>query len=183
MPSRCPWAESSAQMRLYHDREWAVPVHDDRTLFEFLVLESAQAGLSWETILQRRQAYRLAYCGFDPVRVAAFGTGEIAQCLRNPGIVRNRAKIEASVNNAARLVELQRSYGSFDAYLWRFVAGRPLRERYRSQAEVPAQSEHSRRLSRDLKQHGFRFVGPTICQAYMQAVGLLDHHLVSCFRA
>jgi len=179
---RCPWAGVSRSMQRYHDREWGVPTHRERVLFEFLVLESAQAGLSWAGILHRRDAYSRVYRRFDPVRVAAFGTPEIEAALADPGIVRNRAKIEASVNNARCFLELQARFGSFATWLWGFVDGEPVRHAYRSAAEVPAETDTSRMLSRELRRHGFRFLGPVICQSYLQAVGLFDDHLVTCFR-
>lgn len=179
---RCAWADVSPVMREYHDREWGVPTHDERELFELLVLESAQAGLSWAGILDRRDAYRRVYRQFDPAVVAAFGAAEIGAALHDAGIVRNRAKIEASVNNARRFLELQSRFGSFGAWLWAFVDGKPVRHAYRSPGEVPAQTATSRALSRELKRCGFRFLGPVICQSYLQAAGLFDDHLVTCFR-
>ena len=166
----------------YHDEEWGVPVHDDRRLFEMLILEGAQAGLSWSTILRKREAYRRAYDGFDPAKVARYTARKVRRLLADEGIVRNRAKIAASVANARAFLAVQREHGSFDAYVWRFVGGRPIRNRRRSAREIPAETEASRALSRDLRQRGFRFVGPTICYAFMQAVGMVDDHTVDCFR-
>lgn len=179
---RCPWAASGPLEAAYHDREWGVPVHDDRILFEFLVLEAAQAGLSWSTILKKRDGYRLAYDGFDPQRVARYGARRLRVLLGNPGIVRNRLKLEASVTNARRFLEVQEAFGSFDAYLWRFTDGATLVNRWRSPRQVPARTELSEMLSKDLRKRGFRFVGGTICYAFMQAVGMVNDHLITCFR-
>jgi len=180
--SRCPWCEGADLYRRYHDEEWGVPVHDDRKHFEFLVLESAQAGLSWSTILKKRENYRKAYHGFDPVVVAAFDPRDVQRLLGDSGIVRNRLKIESSINNAARFLEVQREFGSFDAYLWGFTGGAPVVNRWRSLAEIPANTELSDRISKDLKNRGFRFVGSTIIYAHLQAVGVVNDHLISCFR-
>jgi len=179
---RCPWAETDDLYRKYHDEEWGVPVHDDRTHFEFLVLEAAQAGLSWLTILRKRENYRRAYRRFDPVRVSKFGDREVRRLLEDPGIVRNRKKIEASIQNAKRFIEVQREFGSFDVYLWRYVGGRPLVNRWGNVSEIPSKSAVSYELSKDLLRRGFRFVGPTILYAYLEAVGVLNDHLVTCFR-
>ena len=178
---RCPWA-TEGPGREYHDKEWGVPVHNDRVLFEFLILEGAQAGLSWSTILAKRQNYRKAFAGFDPRKVARFDRRKITSLLANPGIVRNRLKVEATVANARAFLKVQREFGSFDAYVWQFVDGRPRRNRWRRLDEIPAETDESRALSRDLKQRGFRFVGPTICYAFMQAVGMVNDHIVECFR-
>jgi DNA-3-methyladenine glycosylase I len=167
----------------YHDREWGVPVHDDRVLFEFLLLEGAQAGLSWSTILNKREAYRRAYRDFDPARVARYGERELAALLEDPGIVRNRGKIAWSVRNALAFLEVQHAFGSFDAYLWGFAGGVPLVNRPRAVADVPANSELSDRLSADLRKRGFGFIGTTICYAFLQAVGVVDDHMVDCWRA
>jgi DNA-3-methyladenine glycosylase I len=181
--SRCPWSEGVSPTYLeYHDREWGVPVHDDRTQFEFLILEGAQAGLSWSTILHRREGYRRAFAGFDPVKVARFTPARIEKLLRDPGIIRNRLKVAAAVHNARAFLELKDEFGSFDAYIWNFVDGRPVRNRWRSQADVPATSPVSDALSRDMKARGFRFVGSTTLYAHLQATGLINDHLVSCFR-
>lgn len=178
---RCPWGTGGLE-REYHDKEWGVPVHDDRLLFEFLVLEGAQAGLSWSTILKKRDAYREAFAGFDPVEVAAFGARDVRRLLEDPGIVRNRRKIEAAIGNAKAFLAVQKEFGSFDAYLWAFVSGKPKQNRWRTFRDVPAETVDSRVLSKDLKKRGFTFVGPTICYAYMQAVGMVNDHLVMCFR-
>jgi len=179
---RCGWASGDPLLHEYHDREWGVPVHDDRTLFEFLVLEGAQAGLSWLTILRRRDAYRRAFFGFDPALVAAFREVDVARALQTPGVIRNRRKVESAVRNARAVLNVAAAFGSFDAYTWRFVDGRPRRNRWRTLAQIPAQTKESQALSRDLVKHGFSFVGPTICYAHMQAVGMVNDHLVSCFR-
>ena len=181
-PTRCPWATADPLYLAYHDDEWGAPVHDDRTLFEFLVLEGAQAGLSWITILRKRDAYRRAFAGFDPAAVAAFDQEKIAALLADPGIVRNRLKIRAAVDNARAFLAVQGEFGRFDAYVWPFVGGQPRVNHWTTLAEVPAETAESRALSADLKRRGFRFVGPTIMYAYMQAVGLVNDHLVSCFR-
>jgi DNA-3-methyladenine glycosylase I len=166
----------------YHDEEWGVPVHDDRRLFEFLVLEGAQAGLSWETILKKRPAYRAAFDNFDAAVIARYGARKIGQLLGDPGIVRNRLKIASAVVNAKAFLAVQDEFGSFDAYVWRFVDGRPKVNAWRSLKEVPARTAESDALSKDLKRHGFTFVGSTICYAFMQATGLVDDHTVDCFR-
>ena len=181
-PTRCPWATNDPLYLAYHDEEWGVPVHDDRTLFEFLLLEGAQAGLSWITILRKRDAYRRAFANFDPAAVAAFDEDQIAALLADPGIVRNRLKIRAAVDNARAFLALQGEWGSFDAYVWGFVGGQPIVNQWQSLREVPAETAESRALSADLKRRGFRFVGPTIIYAYMQAVGMVNDHLVTCFR-
>ena len=180
--ARCPWADASPDYAAYHDLEWGVPVHDDRVFFEFLILEGAQAGLSWSTILNKRRGYREAFAGFDPVRVARYDARRIAKLLTDPGIVRNRLKIASTVTNARAFVELQRECGSFDRYVWAFVGGKPIRNRWRSLREVPASTAESDALSTDLKRRGFRFVGSTIIYALMQATGLVNDHLVSCPR-
>jgi len=180
--TRCAWAGDDPLYVRYHDREWGVPLHDDRRLFEFLVLEGAQAGLSWITILKKRENYRKAFDGFDPKKVAAFGENKIAALLADAGIVRNRLKISAAVRNALTFLEIQGEFGSFDAYLWRFVDGRPKQNRWKVLTEVPAETSESRALSKDLIRRGCSFVGPTICYAFMQAVGMVNDHLVSCFR-
>ena len=179
---RCPWCLGSAGYIRYHDVEWGVPVHDDRVLFEFLILEAAQAGLSWSTILAKRDNYRRAFDGFDAVRVARYGARDVARLMADAGIVRNRLKISAAVDNARATLAIAERYGSLDAYLWRFVDGRPLQHRRRSLRQVPARTSVSDALSKDLKGHGFRFVGSTICYAFMQAVGMVNDHLVTCFR-
>ena len=180
---RCGWAEGTfpAYVR-YHDEEWGVPVREDRTQFEFLVLESAQAGLSWATILKRREGYRKAFAGFDPDRVSRFRRPRIERLLQNPAIIRNRAKVEAAVNNAKRFVEVQQEFGSFSTYIWGFIGGSPRVNRWERDDEVPATSDESTALTKDMKVRGFRFVGSTILYAHMQATGLVNDHLVSCFR-
>ena len=179
---RCAWAEGNAGLRDYHDAEWGVPAHDDRRLFEFLILEGAQAGLSWDTILKKREHYRRALAGFDPRKVARFGTREKAALMKNPGIVRNRLKIESTVTNAAAFLAVQREFGSFDRYIWQFVGGKPLQGRRRTMKDVPATSPESDAMSKDLKKRGFRFVGSTICYAFMQATGMVNDHTLDCFR-
>jgi DNA-3-methyladenine glycosylase I len=180
---RCPWAGADPLYVAYHDREWGVPVHDDRVLFEFLILEGAQAGLSWLTILRKRENYRKAFAGFDPRKVARFDRAKIERLLRDEGIVRNRLKVEGAARNARAFLRVQREFGSFDAYLWRFVGRSPLRARRRRLSDVPARTAASDALSRDLRRRGFTFVGSTICYAFMQAVGLVDDHLTTCFRS
>lgn len=166
----------------YHDEEWGVPVHDDRLLFEFLVLEGAQAGLSWSTVLNKREAYRAAFDGFDPARVATYGDSEVARLLADPGIIRNRAKVRSAIANAQAFLAVQDAFGSFDAYVWRFVDGKPVQNRWSSLEELPATSPVSDALSKDLKARGFSFVGSTILYAHMQATGMVNDHLVGCFR-
>ena len=177
----CGWAKSDL-MIAYHDHEWGVPQHDDRTLFEFLILEGAQAGLSWETILRKRDAYRQAFDQFDPARVAKYDARRVARLLANPEIVRNRLKIASAVTNARALLAIQKEFGSFDAYLWRFVDGRPIQTARRRGGPIPASTKESDAMSKDLKKRGFSFVGTTICYAMMQAVGMVNDHLVDCFR-
>jgi DNA-3-methyladenine glycosylase I len=177
---RCPWAGTDPLYVSYHDDEWGVPVHDDRRLFEMLILEGAQAGLSWITILRKRPAYRRAFDRFDPKKVARYGAAKRRALLADAGIVRNRLKIDAAVTNAQACLAVQREFGSFDAYLWTFVGGRPKVNRPRSLRQVPARTAESDAMSKDLKARGFRFVGSTICYAFMQAVGMVDDHLVSC---
>jgi DNA-3-methyladenine glycosylase I len=169
-------------MTAHHDEEWGTPSHDDVHLFELLTLEGAQAGLSWSTILNKREGYRRAFAGFDPVAVARFGEKDVERLLLDAGIVRNRLKIESTIANAPRVLQVQSEHGSFAAYLWSFVDGEPLVGGYRSLAEIPAETELSRALSKDLKRRGFRFVGPTVCYAFMQSVGLVNDHTVDCFR-
>ncbi len=181
--TRCPWSEGVSPAYLdYHDREWGVPVHDDRRQFEFLILEGAQAGLSWSTVLHRREGYRRAFANFDPVQVARFTPARIERLLQDPGIIRNRLKVASAVSNARAFLELQAAAGSVDNYIWGFVGGKPQRNQWRTQAEVPATSPVSDALSKDLKKRGFRFVGSTIIYAHLQATGLINDHLVSCFR-
>jgi DNA-3-methyladenine glycosylase I len=183
MPKRCAWAPVGIPNYLaYHDQEWGVPSHDDVHLFEMLTLEGAQAGLSWSTILNKREGYRRAFAGFDAARVARFTPAKVERLLTDPGIVRNRLKVESAVTNAARVLEVQREFDSLDAYLWSFVGGRPKVNRWRSMSEIPAETEESRTMSKELKRRGFRFVGPTVCYAFMQATGLVNDHEVGCFR-
>lgn len=180
--ARCAWSESSDANRAYHDLEWGVPVHEDRLFFEFLILEAAQAGLAWSTILRKREGYRAAFAAFDPVAVAQFNAKEVNQLLLDVAIVRHRGKIESAITNARRFLEIQREFGSFDAYIWRFVRGRPLINRFARVTQVPSHTEQSGALSRDLIRRGFRFVGPTTMYAFMQATGLVNDHLTSCPR-
>ena len=179
--TRCPWATTES-MIAYHDEEWGVPLHEDRKLFEFLILEGAQAGLSWSTILNRRKGYRRAFDRFDPAKVAAYGRKDFARLLKDAGIIRNRLKIESAVKNAKAFLEVQREFGSFDSYIWQFVGGRPLVNRRRKMGDVPARTAQSDAMSKDLKRRGFNFVGSTICYAFMQAVGMVNDHVVTCFR-
>jgi len=179
---RCPWCEGNDLYMQYHDQEWGVPVFDDQKQFEFLVLESAQAGLSWLTVLKKRENYRAAYVGFDPIKVAAYDQAKVEELINNPGIIRNRKKIEASINNAKLFLELQKEFGSFCNYLWGFVNNQPIINNFAVMAEVPATTELSDRISKDLKKRGFKFLGSTIIYAHMQAVGLVNDHLTTCFR-
>jgi DNA-3-methyladenine glycosylase I len=181
--TRCAWAAGSDDLMIaHHDDEWGTPSHDDRHLFEMLTLEGAQAGLSWSTILRKREGYRRAFAGFDPAKVARFGAKDVERLLADPGIVRNRLKVESTVNNAARVLEVQEELGSFDAYLWAFVDGRPIVNDFRTLSEIPAETDLSRAISKDLKRRGFRFIGPTVIYAFMQTVGIVDDHTVDCFR-
>jgi DNA-3-methyladenine glycosylase I len=178
---RCTWPTTELDIA-YHDTEWGVPVHDDRVLFEFLILEGAQAGLSWSTILNKRENYRRAFARFDPVRVAKFTRADVARLMKDAGIVRNRLKIESTVSNARSFLSVQKEFGSFDAYLWRFVGGRPKVNRIRTLRQILPRTPESDALSKDLRLRGFRFVGSTICYAFMQAVGMVNDHLATCFR-
>jgi DNA-3-methyladenine glycosylase I len=178
---RCSWPTSDLDIA-YHDKEWGVPVHDEQTLFEFLTLEGAQAGLSWSIILRKRENYRRAFAGFDPRKVARFTARKVARLLQDPGIVRNRLKIASTVSNARAFLAVQREFGSFDAYVWRFVGGKPQQHKVRSLRQLAARTPESDALSKDLQRRGFRFVGSTICYAFMQAVGLVNDHLITCFR-
>ena len=180
--TRCPWCEFSELQIQYHDREWGVPVQEDSRWFEFLILEGAQAGLSWDTILKKRAHYRRAFAGFDARKVARFDRRRCAVLLKDPGIVRNRLKIASAVTNARAFLAVQREFGSFDRYIWRFVGGYPKRNRWRSMKQVPAATPESDAMSQDLRKRGFRFVGSTICYAFMQATGMVNDHLVTCFR-
>ena len=181
--TRCEWAAESDELMLaHHDEEWGVPSHDDVHLFEMLTLEGAQAGLSWSTILRKREGYRRACVGFDPASVARFGRKDVERLLADPGIVRNRPKVESTVNNAARVLEVQESEGSFAAYLWTFVDGEPIVNSWKRMDEIPAETDLSKAVSKELKKRGFRFVGPTLIYAFMQSVGMVDDHTVDCFR-
>lgn len=183
MTTRCAWAplDDPAYLR-YHDEEWGVPVHDDVRLFEMLVLEGAQAGLSWSTILHKRDGYRRAFAGFDPAKVARFSPAKVERLLQDPSIVRNRLKVASAVQNAKAVLDVQRDDGSLDTYLWSFVGGAPKRNRWRGTGDIPAETDESRSMSKDLKRRGFRFVGPTVCYAFMQATGMVNGHVASCFR-
>lgn len=181
MDQRCPWATKPLDIA-YHDTEWGVPLHDDRALFELLILEGAQAGLSWSTVLNKRENYRKAFDGFDAVKIAAYDAAKVAELLSNAGIIRNRLKIAATIRNATAYLRVREEFGSFDAYLWGFVGGRPHQTRRRTLAELPARSAESDALSRDLLRRGFKFVGSTICYAFMQATGMVNDHLVTCPR-
>jgi len=178
---RCSWAQTELSVR-YHDEEWGVPCHEDRTLFEFLILEGAQAGLSWETVLKKRQNYRAAFDGFDPHRIAAYDRQKIRALLRNPGIIRNRRKILSSVENAQAFLKVQQEFGSFDRYIWSFVGGAPRVNAWRTPRDLPVSTAESDAMSKDLRKRGFAFVGSTICYAFMQAMGLVNDHMVGCFR-
>jgi DNA-3-methyladenine glycosylase I len=178
---RCGWARNEQSIR-YHDEEWGIPQHDDRKLFEFLVLEGAQAGLSWDTILRKRENYRAVFDGFDPERVARYDRRKIVSLMKDPGIVRNQLKIESAIQNAKAFLAVQSSHGSFDSFIWKFVAGSPRVNAWRTLKQVPPQTEESDAMSKELKQRGFNFVGSTICYAFMQAVGMVNDHLVGCFR-
>ena len=181
MPKRCPWAMTESCVA-YHDDEWGVPQHDDRVLFEFLILEGAQAGLSWETILRKRENYRKAFDKFDPKRVAKYDHRKVERLLQDEGIVRNRLKVESAIRNAKAFLKVRKEFGSFDAYIWQFVSGQPIRNRWKTMADVPCESTGSAAMSKNLKKRGFNFVGPTICYAFMQAVGMVNDHVVGCFR-
>ncbi len=179
---RCGWCESSGLMRRYHDTEWGAPLHDDRALFEFLVLEGMQAGLSWLTVLRKRENYRKAFSGFDPRKVARYDKKKVGSLLNDSGIIRNRLKIESAVSNAKAFLAVQKEFGSFDRYIWGFVGGRPIRNRWVTLKQIPATSRKSDELSKDLKSRGFKFVGSTIVYAHMQATGMVNDHILSCFR-
>ncbi|MCZ6680277.1 MAG: DNA-3-methyladenine glycosylase I [Candidatus Poribacteria bacterium] len=182
-PCRCPWVDLGKPDYVdYHDREWGVPVHDDQVLFEFLTLESAQAGLSWYTVLRKRENYRIAFDGFDPEKIARYDETRVELLLGNPGIIRNRLKVLAAINNAQRFLEIQSELGSFDAYLWRFVDGKPIVNEFSVLSDYPATTSESDALSKELRQRGFKFVGSTICYAHMQAVGMVNDHTLDCFR-
>jgi DNA-3-methyladenine glycosylase I len=178
---RCAWASDGLSLR-YHDDEWGVPLHDDRRLFEFLILEGAQAGLSWKTILQKRENFRAAFDNFDARKIARYDKRKVRELLANPGIIRNRLKIAAAIQNAKAFLAVQKEFGSFDAYIWQFVGGKPKKNPWRSMKQVPARTPESDAMSKDLKRRGFKFVGSTMCYAFMQAVGMVNDHLVECFR-
>jgi len=180
--TRCSWAGDDLMMIAYHDEEWGVPVHDDRLLFEFLVLEGAQAGLSWSTILKKRESYRSAFDNFDPEKVAGYGEDKISQLLQDPGIIRNRLKIRSAVTNARAVLAIREEFGSFDSYIWQFVGGRTIQNRRQRSTDVPAKTPEAEAMSKDLKKRGFTFVGPTICYALMQAVGMVNDHTMDCYR-
>ena len=182
MITRCEWTGNDPLMLAYHDQEWGVPVHDDRTLFEFLMLEGAQAGLSWKTILDKRDNYRLAFDSFEPSLISLYDEYKVKELLSNPGIVRNKLKITSSIQNAQKFLEIQDEFGSFDAYIWDFVGGKPIRNAWRNLSEIPTETDESIAVSVDLKKRGFKFVGATICYAFMQAVGLVNDHVVDCYR-
>ena len=179
---RCAWARGSELEQAYHDQEWGVPLHDDRRLFEFLILEGAQAGLSWATILRKRENYRLAFAGFDPTRVARFTDARQQKLMQDSGIVRNRLKIAAAVQNARAFLQAQKEFGSFDNFIWGFIGGKPIVNRRRRHRDIPAVTTEAEAMSRELKRRGFKFVGPTICYAFMQAVGMVNDHTLDCFR-
>ncbi len=178
---RC-WNTKNPLYIRYHDEEWGVPVHDDKKLFELLVLEGFQAGLTWELILKRREAFRKALADFNPMSIAKFSTADAENILRNPDVIRNRAKIQATINNAKQFIQIQNEFGSFDRFIWQFVNGKPIDHAFKSMSEMPGQTDESRSMSKELKKRGFKFVGPTICYAFMQAVGMVNDHLITCFR-
>lgn len=182
MPIRCEWCGDDPLYVAYHDKEWGVPVHDDRKLFEMLILEGAQAGLSWLTILRKRENYRQAFDNFQAEKIAAYDDQQVAALLANPGLVRNRLKVNATIKNAQAFLQVQEEFGSFDTYIWRFVGGQPLQNTWKSLVEIPTQTPESKAMSKDLQKRGFKFVGPTICYALMQATGLVNDHVVDCFR-
>ncbi|MBW8012621.1 MAG: DNA-3-methyladenine glycosylase I [Chloroflexi bacterium] len=182
MKTRCAWAGENPLFEAYHDEEWGLPVHDDRKLFEMLILEGAQAGLSWSTILNKRQGYLQAFDNFDPKKVAQYDEDKIQELLNNPGIVRNRLKVRSAVGNAGAFLEIQQEFGSFDAYIWQFVGGKPKINAFKDLSEMPAKTGESQAMSKDLLKRGFKFVGPTICYAYMQAIGMVNDHTTDCFR-
>ncbi|MBU8920593.1 MAG: DNA-3-methyladenine glycosylase I [Bacteroidales bacterium] len=182
MKKRCDWAETHPLLTEYHDSEWGVPQHDDIKLFEFLVLDAAQAGLSWLTVLKRREGYRKAFDGFDPVKVAKYTEKKIEALLTDEGIIRNRQKVGSAVHNARSMLLVQEEFGSFDRYIWQFTDGRTLKNAWKMEKDIPAESDESRAMSKDMKKRGFKFVGPVICYAFMQAAGMVNDHLTTCFR-
>ena len=182
MKIRCPWAEKDPLLRKYHDREWGSPVHEDNLLFEFLVLEGAQAGLSWITVLRKRESYREAFDNFDPAKIASYDEEKIEELMNNPGIIRNNRKITSTIANAKALLKIQQEWGSFDRYIWQFVGGKPVQNKWKHAEDLPSFTTESENMSKDLKKRGFKFVGPTICYAFMQAVGMVNDHIIDCFR-
>ena len=181
-PKRCEWCGTDPLYVAYHDREWGAPLHDDRRLFEFLLLEGAQAGLAWITVLRKREGYRKAYQQFDPRKIARWDKRKIESLLKNPGIIRNRLKVEGAKKCARAYLDVVREFGSFDEYIWGFVGGKPIRNRWKTLQEIPAETDEARAMAKDLKKRGFTFVGPTICYAFMQATGMVNDHVVGCFR-
>jgi DNA-3-methyladenine glycosylase I len=182
MKTRCAWPGADPLYTIYHDSEWGVPLHDDRKLFECIVLQSAQAGLSWLTVLKKRENYRKAFDHFEPSRVTRYNPEKVTQLLANKGIIRNKRKIDAAINNAAAFIKIQKHFGSFDAYIWRFVGGKPIKNAWKQLEDIPDKTAISEAMNHDLKKSGFRFVGPTICYAFMQAAGMVNDHVVDCFR-
>ena len=182
LQKRCGWPNKNPLIIEYHDKEWGIPVHDDRMLFEFLILEGAQAGLTWQTVLNKRGNYRKAFHGFDPAKIARYGKKDVERLLGDAGIIRNRLKIEATIINAKKFLEIQKEFGSFDKYIWRFVGGKPIKHTVKSLSELPSTTKESDAMSKDLVKRGFKFVGSTICYAFMQAVGMVNDHTVNCFR-
>ncbi|UCC21357.1 MAG: DNA-3-methyladenine glycosylase I [Promethearchaeota archaeon] len=182
MVKRCAWVGNDSQMREYHDKEWGTPIHDDRLLFEFLILEGAQAGLSWNTILQKRENFRVAFDNFDYTKISKYTDEKIEELMNNEGIIRNKLKIGAFIANAKALLKVQKEFGSFDKYIWKFVNYKPIDNKYKELSELPSKTEQSEQMSKDLKKRGFKFVGPTICYAFMQAVGMVNDHTVDCYR-
>jgi DNA-3-methyladenine glycosylase I len=180
--SRCEWVKNDPLEIAYHDSEWGVPVHDDRTLFEFLILEGVQSGLSWSIVLKKRENYREAFDRFDPEKVARYNKDKVQELLQNEGIIRNKSKIEATIINAQKFLEIQQEFGSFDAFIWQFVDGKPIQNQWKNSRQVPVTSKKSELMSKELKKRGFKFVGSTICYAFMQAVGLVNDHTIDCFR-
>lgn len=181
-PKRCAWVNGNPLMILYHDTDWGVPVHDDRKLFEYLILEGAQAGLSWQTVLNKRENYRKALHGFNPIKIAHYGSNDVMRLLGNPGIIRNRLKIAATIENAKKFLEIQKEFGSFNTYIWQFVGGKSIENKFKSLRELSATTKEADAMSKDLLKRGFKFVGPTICYAFMQAVGMTNDHITDCFR-
>ncbi|MHC4213559.1 MAG: DNA-3-methyladenine glycosylase I [Planctomycetota bacterium] len=182
MTKRCGWPGDNELMRIYHDTEWGVPLHDDRKLFEFLVLDAAQAGLSWLTVLKKRENYRKAFDGFDPVKISRYSEKKIERLLQDPGIIRNRLKVNSAVQNAKAFLKVQKEFGSFDSYIWQFVNHKPIQNRFKILSDLPARTAESDAMSKDMKKRGFNFVGSTICYAFMQAAGMVNDHCVDCFR-